>query len=179
MQPYLSSSTNYTMNDQEANLVNLLRAFMAAAAELPPPPAAPNKYLMKIRDLDPKNMWDEKEDGARVPNTFFDICCKVVATSPSCVCVAIHQSFASLFFLWYAGLLPLVNDDVVCLQVLHVHGEGNVKVLYVWDGTDARPFPPGCVFSPLQYHADSHCQTQFYSCCQCRLACEGFPGLTL
>lgn len=67
------------MNDHEANLVDLLRTFMAAATELPAI-TAPNKYLMKIRDLDPKDMWDEKPDGTRVPNTFFDICCKVCAT---------------------------------------------------------------------------------------------------
>ena len=26
-------------------------------------------------------------------------------------------------------------------QVLHVDGHGNAKTLYVWDGSDARPFP--------------------------------------
>lgn len=82
IQPYFSSSTNYTMNDQERNIVNLLRTFMTAAAELPA--VAPNKYLTRICDLDPKNMWDEREDGARVPNTFFDVCCKVSSLGHAC-----------------------------------------------------------------------------------------------
>ena len=26
-------------------------------------------------------------------------------------------------------------------QVLHVQGEGNRRIMYVWDGTDAPPLP--------------------------------------
>ncbi|BDA45056.1 probable protection of telomeres protein 1 at N-terminal half [Coccomyxa sp. Obi] len=29
----------------------------------------------------------------------------------------------------------------ICCKVLHVQGEGNMKILYVWDGSDAPPFP--------------------------------------
>ena len=41
-------------------------------------------------------------------------------------------------------VLNAVGDFAACaalMQVLHVEGQRNAKTLYVWDGSDARPFP--------------------------------------
>ncbi|CAL8469199.1 g8740 [Coccomyxa elongata] len=39
------------------------------------------------------------------------------------------------------GLLERNTFFDICCKVLHVQGEGNRKTLYIWDGSDAPPFP--------------------------------------
>ena len=41
-------------------------------------------------------------------------------------------------------IVDAVSDSAAraaLMQVLHVEGQRNAKTLYVWDGSDARPFP--------------------------------------
>jgi hypothetical protein len=134
--PYFSSSPQYTMNEREANIIRLLRTFMAANAENPPGRSL--KYLMSINELDPQNMYEEDEEGNKTYNTFFDLCCKVRAASFPAACGPQRQSSCALL-----AAVQILEQACIFSQVLHVQGEGNTKVLYVWDGRDARPLPPG------------------------------------
>ena len=80
-----SSSPGYSMGEREEGIITLLRAaiaqgtFRAGAGQ---PGGAPERYLKRIRDLDPANMTSTAEDGSVVKNTFFDICCKVWFLQP-------------------------------------------------------------------------------------------------
>ncbi|KAK9908123.1 hypothetical protein WJX75_002953 [Coccomyxa subellipsoidea] len=100
VEPYRASTHGFTMGDREETLVKLLRNAMSLITD-PLENAAHSKYLRRINELDPRNMFTENPDGTLEHNTFFDICCKV----------------------------------------LHVQGEGNRRIMYVWDGTDAPPLP--------------------------------------
>ena len=49
--------------------------------------------------------------------------------------LALHMKFC---------IVDAVTDSAAratAVQVLHVEGQRNAKTLYVWDGSDARPFP--------------------------------------
>ncbi|CAK0784330.1 hypothetical protein CVIRNUC_007534 [Coccomyxa viridis] len=95
--PLYSSASQYTMSEQEENIVRLLRNALQEGSVQD----AGGTYMRQIRDLDPPHMVSVNQEGSSRANTFFDICCKV----------------------------------------LHVEGQRNAKTLYVWDGSDARPFP--------------------------------------
>ena len=70
---YYSSTPNYTMNSHEHNIMRLLRAALRDLRQLPE-----GSYMRRIRELDPPHMTSLNREGELRPNTFFDICCKVV-----------------------------------------------------------------------------------------------------
>ena len=74
--PYRASTQGFTMGDREENLVKLLRNAMSLIND-PSGNAAPSKYLRRINELDPRDMFTEAADGSLERNTFFDICCQV------------------------------------------------------------------------------------------------------
>ncbi len=74
--PYRASTQGFTMGDREENLVKLLRNAMSLIND-PSGNAAPSKYLRRINELDPRDMFTEAADGSQERNTFFDICCQV------------------------------------------------------------------------------------------------------
>lgn len=78
--PYFSSTPSFTMGEREENLVKLLRNVMGLVEGSVDGRSA-SKYLKKIRELDPSNMFTENAEGVLVRNTFFDICCKVALHS--------------------------------------------------------------------------------------------------
>ncbi|EIE21102.1 hypothetical protein COCSUDRAFT_43452 [Coccomyxa subellipsoidea C-169] len=75
--PYRASTQGFTMGDREENLVKLLRNAMSLINN-PSGNAAPSKYLRRINELDPRDMFTEAADGSLARNTFFDICCQVL-----------------------------------------------------------------------------------------------------
>jgi hypothetical protein len=76
VEPYRASTHGFTMGDREETLVKLLRNAMSLITD-PLENAAHSKYLRRINELDPRNMFTENPDGTLEHNTFFDICCKV------------------------------------------------------------------------------------------------------
>ena len=74
--PKRASTQGFTMSDREETLVKLLRNAMSLITD-PLGNAAPSKYLRRINELDPRDMFTENPDGILERNTFFDICCKV------------------------------------------------------------------------------------------------------
>lgn len=82
-----SSTHSYSMDAREEGIIALLRgaivqgALFGAGAQQPL-----ERYLRRIRDLDPANMTSTTDDGTVVQNTFFDICCKVRSRAPCSPC---------------------------------------------------------------------------------------------
>ena len=70
--PLYSSASQYTMSEQEENIVRLLRSALQEAG---------GTYMRQIRDLDPPHMVSVNQEGYSRANTFFDICCKVYCRS--------------------------------------------------------------------------------------------------
>jgi hypothetical protein len=79
--PYFTSSTGYTLDVNDADLLRLLRTCIATGGV--PSLAAgvggtAGQYLRRIRELDPAHMTSQSAaTGEPVRNTFFDLCCKV------------------------------------------------------------------------------------------------------
>ena len=61
------------MNSHEDNIIRLLRTALKDVGQL-----AGGSYMRRITELDPPSMTSLDQEGELRPNTFFDICCKVV-----------------------------------------------------------------------------------------------------
>ena len=75
--PLYSSASQYTMSEQEENIVRLLRNALQEGSVQD----ARGTYMRQIRDLDPPHMVSVNQEGSSRANTFFDICCKVCCCS--------------------------------------------------------------------------------------------------